>query len=243
MTTIGPTTKQTQMFDSLWWCSHAAMRDSVESRAEMTELFPDGGTIRSRGLATPEEVTTYNWVRRLTQRRRSLDLPVAVVHHSRSLEGGRPKRAGSGADLEIAVQLRSGRWIDLLLQAKRLYESASGTGVYQGWKASQIRAMRRWARTHGGRATGMLLYNADIPPFEPLNTFVSQGACHTRQMQLVRDSAPPSGDHLSSPLGLTVVLFPGLPTNLPARLNHDGLSADVVNRDAFPFECLQAPVT
>lgn len=229
------------MYESLWWCSHAAMRDSMESRADMVELFPDGGSIGSRGLTTPEEVTTYNWVRRLARRRRELGLPIVAVHHSRSLEGGnrRTGRSGSGADVEIAVQRESGRWVDLLLQAKRLYQSASGAGIYEGWKAGQVRTMRRWARDHGGRTAGMLLYNADIAPFDPVGTLVRQGMCHTRQLQFVDDPVPPPGDHLSSPLGITVVLFPTLPTNIPARLNRDGLAADLVNDDAFPFECLQ----
>jgi hypothetical protein len=241
MTTATASAKHTELFESLWWCSHAAMQDSVDSRADMVELFPDNGSLGSRGLTTPEEVTTYNWVLYLARRRKKLGLPIAAVHHSRSLEGGnrRTRRAGSGADVELAVEVEPGRWVDLILQAKRLYESASGAGRYREWKASQILAMRRWARDHGSRTAGMLLYNADIAPFDRVGAMVRQGMCHTRQLQLVGDPAPPAGEHLASPLGITVVLFPSLPTKIPPTLNQDGLAADAVNDFAFPFECLQ----
>jgi len=190
-------------------------------------------------MIPPEEITTFNFVRRLAywqDRRGGL---LAATMHSRALEGGlNDQRPPSGADLEIAVEVVPGTWIDLLLQAKRIFPS----GDYDGWKADQINDLRSWAAHNGDRTPGMLLYNAEIPPFGPPPQDVKFGGCG---MNLIRCHGsqwppwPPPND--SSPLGITLVVLPKHGNPLAPSLAWDALSASVVNQYASPLECIFCP--
>jgi hypothetical protein len=113
----------------------------------------------------PEEVTTFNLVRRLAGRR-SASGGFMIALHSRPLEGGHTPsgRAPSGADLELAVEVAPGAWIDLALQAKKFKPDS---GKYDGWDPRQNRMLVQWAHKNGRRAAGMLLYNSSDPPFAP----------------------------------------------------------------------------
>lgn len=122
----------------------------------------------------PEETTTSNLVRRIAYFGR--DRGVLVVLHSRALEGGYKNKNGivlrtpSGADLELAVEVAPGQWLDLLLQAKTL-KAVPGGHQYSEWKATQNAALSAWALSHGGRTPGMLLYNDSVPPFSDPPSF------------------------------------------------------------------------
>src|SRR5262249_25847945 len=149
----------------------------------------------------------------------------------------------SGADLEIAIEVTPGTWIDLLLQAKRIFEHTAGSGgVYDGWKADQINKLRYWAAHNGDRTPGMLLYNAEIPPFGPPRHYVKLGGC---DMNLLRchgwrwpQWAPPDD---RSPLGITLIILPKHGTPLVPALSGDALPANVANQYASPLECIFCP--
>lgn len=220
------------MFDVFWWCSAIArldMRDSSDGIAERTPY-----ALR-RGVSVPEEVTTFNFVRQLASYRRRHGQPVAAALHSRALEGGRRgMRPPSGADLELAIETYPGEWVDLLLQAKRLYLS----GRYEQWKNAQVEDLRRWAATHGGRTPAMLLYNAQFPPFGAPGTRVVLGGCCSSPVQRHGWKWPrwwcPDG---RSPATFTLAILPSTGT-LPAEFATDGLDAAVVNSIAMPLECI-----
>jgi hypothetical protein len=184
----------------------------------------------------PEEVTTFNLVRRLAWlRRASGGLTIAL--HSRPLEGGHRTsgRAASGADLELAVEVAPGSWIDLALQAKKFNPT---TGKYNGWDRGQNKKLINWAQGNGRRAAGMLLYNSSDPPFGPLgnaspvfNFCCSDTVCHGWRWPrwLLPDGR--------SPLAVSLILNVSDPrvaqlTNpTPQRI------ADL----ALPWECLFCP--
>lgn len=160
------------MYREFWWASAMSRMDTRDSLATVIER----GVHAYRRTAPPEEVTTFNLVRRLAfwHARMGFDY---VALHSRPLEGGnrRTGRQPSGADLEMSIEVSPGRWIDLALQAKRLHPAS---GTYEGWNTTQINHLRRWANAHGGRTPGMLLYNAALAPFGPPGTFgIPMGAC------------------------------------------------------------------
>lgn len=226
------------MYDVFWWCSALAGMDTRDTRAGIRERYPLAGTAAIRSMLPPEEVTTFNFVRRLVVQQKLHGGQAVATLHSRTLEGGlRGRRAPSGADLELAVEVTPGKWVDLLLQAKRIYESSNGPGVYDGWKSSQIRDLRKWA-SGDGRTPGMLLYNAEIPPFGGLQTDIALGGCCKGTLTCYGSRWPPTGmTKHGSPLAVTLVTFPDFPARLPRKLQGEKRTADIVNQFASPIEC------
>lgn len=150
----------------LWDASYFAAVETAMTAGHVWERAPGTPPSRLRRATMPEETTTSNLVRRLAYTGR--DLGVVAVLHSRPLEGG-VKRKGkvihspSGADLELALEVAPGRWVDLLLQAKNLKRKRKGA-EYTSWQRTQNGHLRTWAAAHG-RTPGMLLYNELVSPF------------------------------------------------------------------------------
>jgi hypothetical protein len=97
-----------------------------------------------------------------------------VALHSRGLEAWNNGRRGSGADLELAVEVERGQWVDLVLQVKRL-DVDSKAPKYAGWnkstnngRSNQNADLILWAKREG-RTPGMMLYNSLVPPFVSKN--------------------------------------------------------------------------
>jgi len=136
--------------------------------------------------------------------------------------------------LELAVEISPGRWVDLLLQAKRLY---TGSSTYEQWKASQVDDLRAWADRRGS-TPGMLLYNARVDPFSKGNSVI-QGACSAGMVRMSLQKLPESPlPRPIAPLGITLVALPRLPIVLPVGLQGDALDAATVNEFASPWECM-----
>lgn len=227
------------LYKDLWWVDAKTRRDVIRSRNHVRERFVAQNGAPTRPAEQPEEVTTYNLVRRLAFRTRDR-AAVVTATHTRALEGGRASpnsaiRPPSGADLELSVELSPGRWINLLLQAKRLYPN----GRYEHWSAGQIRHLVAYA---GNRWTpAMLLYNIPRSPFPDPATrgWVDMGECCETSLQthgwLWPRWLPP--DH-RSPLTCTVVI---LQAPLDQRLNRDHPDASTVNQFAMTLACLACP--
>lgn len=146
-------------FEEFWWASAMARMDTRDSQAHVLTRGIHGVT----RTVPPEEVTTFNLVRRLAyQRHRKGGVSIAL--HSRPLEGGNIilGRPPSGADLELAVEVHPGKWLDISLQAKK-FNPASGK--YDGWNPAQNGHLMSWAASKGRRSTGVLLYNTSDAPF------------------------------------------------------------------------------
>lgn len=144
----------------LWNVSYQALLETMLTRQYVLERH-------SSLLVTPatehEETTTSNLLRHLGYYGQMVG--VLAVQHTRTLEGGLSKNrqqviVPSGADLEVAIELSPGLWLDLLLQAKALKSS----GTYSSWSPQQNHKLISWATGHG-RVPGMLLYNDLAPPF------------------------------------------------------------------------------
>lgn len=144
----------------LWNVSYQALLETMLTRQYVLERH-------SKSLVTPatehEETTTSNLLRHLGYYGRKVG--VVAVQHSRTLEGGLSKKGRqvivpSGADLEVAIEVSPGLWLDLLLQAKALKSSRT----YSSWSPQQNHKLISWATGHG-RVPGMLLYNDLVPPF------------------------------------------------------------------------------
>lgn len=148
------------MFEEFWW---AAAMSRLDTRDAQRTVWTRGVYGASRCAVPPEEVTTFNLVRRLAGRRLS-SKGLSVALHSRPLEGGHAPsgRAGSGADLELAVEVAPNLWIDVALQAKKFDPN---TGKYNGWDPSQNQQLLSWAAANGRKSAGMLLYNSSDAPF------------------------------------------------------------------------------
>lgn len=226
-------------FDSVWWAAALAGRDTRNAMSAV--LTRDVHLMLTPG-APPEEITTYNLVQRLAlQFSRSGRQFVAL--HNRSLEGGnrRTGRRGSGADLELALEVAPGTWVDLLLQAKRLNPS---TGRYTGWKPTQNMSLRSWAYHHGGRTPAMLLYNAPVHPFGAAGTCVDlHGCCSSPVVTSVQRWPASPKPSAPSPTAVTVVplakLHDWIPPQAPSRMTDP--TPQTVEDWAFPLECLYCP--
>ncbi len=232
------------MFDVFWWCSAMARMDTRDTRSDLLERYPSGGATFTRSILPPEEATTFNLVRRLATQQKLHGGEAIVTLHSRALEGGLARRRPpSGADIELAAEIAPGNWIDLLLQAKRIFEPQAGQdGAYQSWKLSQIGALRRWAARNGDRTPGMLLYNAEVPPFVPPGYDVDLGGCCMSPIRChgwrwPRWNAP---DH-RSPMAITLLILPKYPSKLPGPLSVNSIPANIVNHYASPLECIFCP--
>lgn len=221
-----------------------ARMDTRDTRSDLRERYPSGGTTFTRPMLPPEEATTFNLVRRLAFGHRRRGGVGVVAVHSRALEGGlQGRRPASGADIEIAVEVTPGNWIDLLLQAKRIFESRAGrTGVYEGWSAVQVRNLRRWAARNGDRTPGMLFYNAEIPPFGPPRHEVYLGGCGMSPIRCHGWRWPRwNPPDRRSPIAITLLILPSYPSRLPSSLYGDRLPATAVNQFASPLECIFCP--
>jgi hypothetical protein len=184
----------------------------------------------------PEEVTTFNLVRRVAGRRRAAG-GLSIALHSRPLEGGHAPagRLPSGADLELAVEVAPGAWADFALQAKKFNPA---TGKYEGWNPTQNAHLVRWAQINGHRAAGMLLYNSTDPPFAPpgqasrvFNLCCSETWCHGWKWPRWER---PDG---RSPLAISLILNIADPRVSPLANPTPKDIADL----ALPWECLFCP--
>lgn len=221
-----------------------ARMDTRDTRRDVKERYPDHGMTFIRSMLPPEEITTFSFVRRIAFQLWKRDAPGVVAVHSKALEGGfARKRPASGADLELAVEVTPGNWVDLLLQAKRLYEPHPGkNGAYEGWKMDQIKKLRRWAARNGDRTPGMLLYNAEIPPFVATRHDVALGGCDMSPIRCHGYRRPVwDPPDRRSPTGITLLVLPRLPSRLPRVLSVDSLPADLANQYASPLECIFCP--
>jgi hypothetical protein len=230
------------MFDVFWWCSAIARMDTRDSFSLIWERFPDHGQTGTRqGIIPPEETTTFNLVRRLAYWQDRRGGPYAATLHSKALEGGTKRTPASGADLEMAVEVAPNVWVDLLLQAKRMYESGSGEGAYVEWKYGQLQKLRRWAAAND-RTPGILLYNAAIPPFGNPQTKVSLGACCRARVRCYGRMWPEwTSPNDKSPLAITLVILPDRGEALPPDLRNDSLLTGIANKYASPLECIFCP--
>jgi hypothetical protein len=191
----------------------------------------------SRGVP-PEEVTTFNQVRRLALRRHIAG-GWAIALHSRPLEGGRKQsaRPASGADLELAVEVAPGAWIDIALQAKKFSPAA---GRYDGWSPRQNQLLASWVQANARRAAGMLLYNSSDPPFAPpgypsdmFRLCCSDTGCHGWRWPPLRQPGPNGW----SPLAISLILDISDPRVARLRNPTPARIADMV----LPWECLFCP--
>ena len=121
-----------RLFEEFWW---ASAMSRLDIRDAQNDVWTRGVHGRSRAVP-PEEVTTFNLVRRLAGLRRASG-GQSIALHSRPLEGGnRPVgRAPSGADMELAVEVAPGAWADFALQAKRFNPDS---GRYDEWDLCRI---------------------------------------------------------------------------------------------------------
>lgn len=218
-----------------------ARLDTCDTRDNLRERYPVGSKTFTRSMLPPEEITTFNLMRRIAFWQSRGGGTFAATVHSKALEGGlEGKRPPSGADLELAVEVAPGTWVDLLLQAKRIFEN----GSYDGWKVAQIGSLRDWAARNGDRTPGMLLYNAEIAPFGPPGHDVDLGGCGMSPIRCYGRHWPSwSPPDSRSPLGITLVVLPkkGSRAQLPRPLSGDALPAERVNKYASPFECIFCP--
>jgi hypothetical protein len=232
------------LYDVFWWCSAMARMDTRDTRSDLRERYPSRGMTFTRPMLPPEEATTFNLVRRLATQQR-LHGGVGVVSlHSKALEGGLAgRRPPSGADIELAVEVTPGNWIDLLLQAKRIYEPHRGSnGSYKGWKDGQVRALRRWAARNGDRTPGVLLYNAQVPPFVAPGHYVALRGCGMSPIQCHGWRWPKwNPPDRRSPTAVTLLILPAYGSRMPRSLSRDSISANIVNRYASPLECIFCP--
>lgn len=134
----------------LWNVSYQAVLETMLTRRHVVERHSN---LSVKPATEHEETTTRQ------------NVGVLAVQHTRTLEGGLARNGRQvvvpgGADLEVAIEVRPGRWLDLLLQAKALKPS----GTYPGWSPQQNQKLIAWATGHH-RVPGMMLYNDLTPPF------------------------------------------------------------------------------
>lgn len=180
-----------------------------------------------------------------------------VALHSRGLEAWAKGSPGTGADLEVAIEVAPNRWIDLLLQAKRL--KLTGTSdAYEGWnkptnqnKSTQNQDLVTRAQQEG-RIPGMLLYNSLVPPFIdgrhrretwPWYSCSAFGACSMAKHVMIGDAVwPDPRGHLNpwpyknteiTPAGVSLCLYQ------PLLLQRNGrISPSSITPHHFPIEHL-----
>jgi hypothetical protein len=222
-----------RLFEEFWWASALSRLDTRDAQNDVRVR----GVHYSFRAVPPEEVTTFNLVRRLAGRRRATG-GLSIALHSRPLEGGNSAtgRPPSGADLELAVEVAPGAWVDLALQAKK-FNPASGK--YDGWDSAQNAHLLNWAQASGRRGAGMLLYNSSDMPFTPpgqassmFNLCCSRTWCHGWKWP--RWGLPDG----RSPLAISLVVDISDPR--VSGLNEPKPS-DIADM-ALPWECLFCPV-
>jgi len=221
-----------RLFEEFWW---ASAMSRLDIRDAQNDVWTRGvhGPFRA---VPPEEVTTFNLVRRLAGLRRAAG-GLSIALHSRPLEGGNTQvgRVPSGADLELAVEIAPGTWADFALQAKK-YNPAGGK--YDGWDPVQNTNLVNWARANNRRAAGMLLYNSTNNPFAPpghssplFNLCCSNTWCHGWRWP--RWNLPDG----RSPLAISIIPNISDPRVLPLK---EPTPKDVADY-ALPWECLFCP--
>lgn len=222
-----------RMFEEFWW---AAAMSRMDTRDAQQGVWTRGVYGTSRCAVPPEEVTTFNLVRRLAGRRLDSE-GFSVALHSRPLEGGRSAsgRVGSGADLELAVEVAPNLWIDIALQAKKFDPNS---GRYSGWDPGQNQRLLSWAAANGRKGAGMILYNPSGAPFTRpgyssslFRACCSATVCHGWRWP--RWQFPDGRSPLAVSLALDVgdPSISGLANPTPAQV------ADI----ALPWECLFCP--
>jgi hypothetical protein len=221
-----------RLFEEFWW---ASAMSRLDIRDAQNDVWTRGVHGRSRTVP-PEEVTTFNLVRRLAGLRRAAG-GQSIALHSRPLEGGNAQvgRVPSGADMELAVEVAPSIWADFALQAKKFN---ADSGKYDGWSPVQNAHLVNWARTDNRRAAGMLLYNTTDNPFaqpghpSPLfNLCCSYTWCHGWRWP--RWGLPDG----RSPLAISIIVNISHPSVLALI---DPKPKDVADY-ALPWECLFCP--
>jgi hypothetical protein len=232
------------VYDVFWWCSAMARMDTRDTRSDLGDRYPSGGATFIRSMLPPEEATTFAFVRRLATQYRKRGGAGVVSLHSRALEGGRAgKWPPSGADIEMAVEVAPGTWIDLLLQAKRIFEPRTGQdSVYADWTVTQIRNLCHWAKHNGDRTPGMLLYNAEFSPFVPPSYDVTLDGCGRSPVRCHGWRWPTwEPPDRRSPTAITLIALPSDPSEWPAPLSVEPMPAYLANQYASPLECIFCP--
>lgn len=144
----------------LWNVSYQALLETMLTRQHVLERHSN---LSVQPATEHEETTTSNLLRHIGYYGQNVG--AMAVQHTRTLEGGltlngRQVIVPSGADLEVAIEVSPGRWLDMLLQAKALKPS----GTYPSWSPQQNQRLIAWATGHS-RVPGMILYNDLTPPF------------------------------------------------------------------------------
>lgn len=234
----------TMSFDDVWYVSAKARTDT---RLAMENVYQRqvGGKKLVRDMP-PEEVTTFNLVSRLAAARKRAG-GTAVALHSRKLEGGVTSKVpgqsarktihtASGADLEMAIEVRPNQWVDLVLQAKRFSFS---NNTYKGWSRVQNQNLIDWARANGNRTPGMLLYNPWGQPFPKSHAEFTDlfGACCRSPKTLaqgVRSNGlmPPTN---LSPMGVSLVV------DRTVMICKSNPTPEQIQKNALPLECVFCP--
>ena len=221
-----------RLFEEFWW---ASAMSRLDTRDAQNDVWTRGVQGRSRSVP-PEEVTTFNLVRRLAGLRRKAG-GLSIALHSRPLEGGNRNvgRDPSGADIELTVEVAPGAWTDFALQAKKFKPDS---GKYHGWDPDQNAHLVNWARANNRRAAGMVLYNTTDNPFAPhgspsplFNLCCSPTLCHGWTWP--RWGLPDG----RSPLAISIIVDISDPGVLALK---DPGPRDVANY-ALPWECLFCP--
>ena len=221
-----------RLFEEFWWGSAMSRLDIRDAQKDVWTRGVHG---RSRTVP-PEEVTTFNLVRRLARLRRAAG-GQSIALHSRPLEGGNEAvgRLPSGADMELAVEVAPGVWADFALQAKKFNPDS---GKYDGWDPDQNTHLVNWARADNRKAAGMLLYNTTSTPFAPpghpsplFNLCCSYTWCHGWRWP--RWGLPDG----RSPLAISIIVDISDPGVLALK---DPRPKDVADH-ALPWECLFCP--
>lgn len=221
-----------RIFEEFWWASALSRLDTRDAQSDVWVR----GVHYPFRTVPPEDVTTFNLVRRLAGRRRVAG-GLSIALHSRPLEGGNTAtgRLPSGADLELAVEVAPGVWVDFVLQAKK-FNPASGK--YDGWDSAQNAHLVNWSRKSGRRGAGMLLYNSGDTPFTPpgqeslmFNLCCSKTWCHGWKWP--RWGGPDG----RSPLAISLIVDISDPRI--SGLN-DPKPSDIADM-ALPWECLFCP--
>ncbi len=230
-------------YKDFWWASALSRMDTrdaisnIQTRSVPTKQHPTGELVTG---VPPEEVTTFNLIRRLVDRRTAAG-GRAMALHSRPLEGGDTSkgRPPSGADLEIAVEVTRGRWVDFALQAKKFHPPS---GTYRGWNPTQNTHLITWSATNDNRTPGMLLYNIEGPPFAHLQGLSPLfGGCCQPDKKCHGWKWPGSRGHEWSlpdertPMAVSLVLDQNLMTTLTNPTPTD------LQEVAFPLECIFCP--
>jgi len=230
-------------YKEFWWASALLRMDTRDAISDVHSRSVPKANQSIGSLVVgppPEEVTTFNLVRRLVNRRVKAG-GKAIALHSRPLEGGNATigRKPSGCDFELAVEVRPGTWVDLALQAKKF---EPGKRSYRGWNPTQNLNLIQWAATNGNRTPGMLLYNTEGAPFAQLGATTDiLGGCCVQPKKCHGWKWPGgAGSEWSlpdqrTPMAVSLVVDKGVMTSLTDP------TPQQLRNVAFPLECIFCP--